>query len=641
MSLIRQIRLLLLAALVLALLASTGVSIETTRGTLQKQLRLKNNDNAQSLALELSHQKGDRGRMELVLAAQFDTGFYRRIRFVPDDGVGGFARESEAPAAQAPRWFKVIVPIESVPGVGQVSDGSRALGSVEVVSHTSHADDALWEAALSIAGLLALIGAAVAIGAAFVVRSLRQPLDDTVAQANALVEGRFERVTEPAMLELQPVARAMNTMVERVQSMFNAQSRQVEQLRVQAQCDSLTGLAHRRQFMAQLASALGREDGPIDGGLVLLRVCDLAGLNRAIGHEATDRLLQSVADVLRAYPDRGGGCFVGRLNGSDFALGLPVPGVAAESAQSLAQALSAALTSFGLPVSVALGAVEIRPGATASALLAAVDAALARSETSGPFTVEVADPPVAGEPLRGESAWRQEILDALAQGRCKLVEFVVIDRQRRLLHLECPMRLQLRTDGPFEMAGRWLPLAVRNRLTPAVDEQAVRLALAAIAADGRPRCINVARTSIGDSGFGARVRAAMQDSPREARLLSVEIPEGAAVDHFDWLQELGRQLRPEGVRVGLEHAGTQLARIDRLYEAGLDYVKLDAAVVNGIASDPNRAGHVAGIVAMLHGLALRVIAEGVIDEQDALALWDCHLDGITGPWATAQPLNQA
>ena len=118
---------------------------------------------------------------------------------------------------------------------------------------------------------------------------------------------------------------------------------------------------------------------------MLLRVCDLAGLNRAIGHEATDRLLQSVADVLRAYPDRGGGCFVGRLNGSDFALGLPVPGVAAESAQSLAQALSAALTSFGLPVSVALGAVEIRPGATASALLAAVDAALARSETSGPF----------------------------------------------------------------------------------------------------------------------------------------------------------------------------------------------------------------------------------------------------------------
>lgn len=635
MSLIRQIWLLLLATLVLALLASTGVSIETTRNTLQTQLRLKNNDNAQSLALALSQQKGDRRLMELILTAQFDTGFYRRIRFVPDDGVGGFARESEAQPAQAPRWFTALAPIESVPGVAQVSDGWKALGSVEVVSQTSYADDALWHAALSIAGLLAAVGVVALIGAAFVVRNLRRPLDDTVAQANALVEGRFVRVAEPPVLELQRVARAMNAMVQRVQSMFDAQSRQVEQLRVQAQCDALTGLAHRRQFMAQLASTLGREDGPVDGGLVLLRVCDLAGLNRAIGHEATDRVLQSVADVLRAYPDRGGGCFVGRLNGSDFALGLPVPGVAAETAQSLAQALSAALTSFGLRVSVALGAVEIRSGATSSALLAAADAALARSETSGPFAVEVAEPPAVGEPLRGESAWRQEILDALSQGRYRLVEFVVIDRQRRLLHLECPMRLQLRPDGPFEVAGRWLPLAVRNRLTAAVDEQAVRLALAAIADDGRPRCVNVARTSIGDSGFAARLRAALQESAREARLLSIEVPEAAAVDHFEWLQELGRQLRPEGARLGLEHAGAQLARIDRLYEAGLDYVKLDAAVVNGIASDANRAGHVTGIVAMLHGLALQVIAEGVTDEQDALALWDCRVDGITGPWATA------
>jgi hypothetical protein len=41
----------------------------------------------------------------------------------------------------------------------------------------------------------------------------------------------------------------------------------------------------------------------------------------------------------------------------------------------------------------------------------------------------------------------------------------VLNEQRQVLHLECPLRLQLDPDGPFEPAARWLPLAVRSRLT--------------------------------------------------------------------------------------------------------------------------------------------------------------------------------
>ena len=39
---------------------------------------------------------------------------------------------------------------------------------------------------------------------------------------------------------------------------------------------------------------------------------------------------------------------------------------------------------------------------------------------------------------------------------------------------------------------------------------------------------------------------------------------------------------------------------------------------------------------MLHALSLQVIAEGVSDPMDVGALWDCGLDGVTGPWASAQ-----
>ena len=91
-----------------------------------------------------------------------------------------------------------------------------------------------------------------------------------------------------------------------------------------------------------------------------------------------------------------------------------------------------------------------------------------------------------------------------------------------------------------------------------------------------------------------------------------------------------------GERVGLEHAGERLARLERLFEAGLDYVKLDAAVVQGVAGDAGRAGYLKSVVAMLHGLSMQVMAEGVREPDDIQALWGIGIDAVTGPWASSR-----
>jgi len=76
--------------------------------------------------------------------------------------------------------------------------------------------------------------------------------------------------------------------------------------------------------------------------------------------------------------------------------------------------------------------------------------------------------------------------------------------------------------------------------------------------------------------------------------------------------------------------------VERLYQAGLDYVKLDSSVVSGVSGDAARAAFVRGMVIMLRSLTLKVYAEGVRDALDVQALWDCEIDGVTGPWATGQ-----
>ena len=128
----------------------------------------------------------------------------------------------------------------------------------------------------------------------------------------------------------------------------------------------------------------------------------------------------------------------------------------------------------------------------------------------------------------------------------------------------------------------------------------------------------------------------LEAAPRAARLLSLEVGESAAVEHFALLQAFAAMVRPLGVRFGLEHAGHQLQRIEHLYELGLDYVKLDAALVRGVAGDKAAQRFVGSCVTLLHAQALAVCAEGVDAAADAQTLWSCGSDAIAGAWASAQ-----
>lgn len=640
MSLNRQIWLLLLCTVLLAFAGSVVIHVGSGRATLQTQLRLNNSDSATAIAQVLSQKKGDLTLMELALAAQFDIGTYRLIRLVGADGKVVLQRSSEIAPLEAPGWFVHWVPIDSVVAVAQVSDGWRALGSVEVAGQSAYAHDELWRGSLRSALALGLLGLAAGALAALGVRRICRPLDEVVQQAASLERGEYLTVPDSKVPELRRLTRAMNSMVERLRTVFEAQATQVETMRRQASCDPLTGLANRGRFMAQLVAVLQREDGMAAGGLILLRVLSLGDVNHTLGRESTDRLISTIGHTLQTYMERVDGSFVGRLNGSDFALFLPEGGLAQETAQTLVVLLRTAFSTSAAPVAVAAGAAELRHGSSLAELMSRADLALARAESAGPFAIEFIDEDT-GEAANswaalGERGWRERLLAALAEGRAQLGAFPLVDGQNRVIHLECPLRLQLEPNGRFEVAAHWLPLARRSRLNSAIDERALALALEAIARDGQPRCVNIATASLADRGFAARVRSQLRAMPREARHVWLEITEAAAADQFDLMQELSRQVRPTGARFGLEHAGERLRSIDHLFEAGLDYVKLDVAVTHGVATDQLRTDFVKGLITMLHGLSLQVYGEGVTDEADAQTLWSCGVDGLTGPWISSE-----
>jgi EAL domain-containing protein (putative c-di-GMP-specific phosphodiesterase class I) len=335
--------------------------------------------------------------------------------------------------------------------------------------------------------------------------------------------------------------------------------------------------------------------------------------------------------VLAAYPQRVPGAFAGRLNGSDFALCLPVSGVADETAGTLMRAIRASPAAAAAGIELVIGGVDGLVLAGASEALAAADEALAEAETTGPFTIEIRASAAGVPGPIGERAWRQRIEQALTENRATLGEFPVRDATGTLLHLDCPLRVQIEPGGPFLVASRWLAMASRGRLLPLVDLAAIGLALAGIARDRRPRCVHVSAVSLASAGFVGEVQRRLDADPSSARQLWLAVAEGPSLERsLPRLREASAAWRRHGVHLGIEHAGASMQSLPRLAGMGLDHLKVGARFVRGAAADAPVREFAAALVALAHGMGWKIVAEGIDDARDLEALWSIGFDGATG-----------
>lgn len=632
----RRIALIIAVVLLLALAGSLSIHSLAARQALLTQLALRNADAAAALAAQWALSTAGPGELSAAAAAQWGSGRFERLLLsTPDRQVLLDLHQAQA-QADVPAWFAQALPLAAEEGRAVVGPRSAPRAMLQVQTDTGWARAALWQACFRTALLLVALGALGAGLLAWAWRSWRRPLQAAVDQAQALADGRFVQAAEPDLAELLPLTRSMNATVLRLREVFAAQAEQVALLQRQAQLDLVTGLPLRQHFLGRLQQRLADPGGP-SVALLLVRVLHLESLNPRLGHEATDRLLGAIADVLMTYVERVPGTFAGRLNGSDFALCLPVSGVAQETADSLRAALAAvpALRSGG--AEAVIGGVDDLRASGSGPALAAADAALARAEAGSGVAIERQDDR-AGDG-GGSRAWRDQIASALAEGRVRLAECEVVDRAGSLLHLECPLRVQLQRGGDYVAAERWLALARRSRLLPQVDVKAVELALAAIAEDGRPRAVHASVISVETAGFVTEVAERLRAAPGAAARLTIEVVEGARQAVLAPLAAAAAAWRQAGARLAVEHAGSAPQHLPEMGEAGIAYVKVNARHLRGVGSDAAVRGYAQSLVALIHGLGARAIAERLDRAEDLATVWSLGFDGAGGAApAASQPM---
>ncbi len=112
------------------------------------------------------------------------------------------------------------------------------------------------------------------------------------------------------------------------------------------------------------------------------------------------------------------------------------------------------------------------------------------------------------------------------------------------------------------------------------------------------------------------IEHALAVSGLPARHLEIEITENMLMVNSTANLEKLQQIRELGTRISIDDFGTGFSSFSYLLQYHVDRLKIDRSFVKQAITDPNAAAVVRTIIAMSHGLAIRVVAEGVENEEE-------------------------
>ena len=636
MSLIRQLWLAVVVMMSIAFISSFSISTYKAKAYFEEQLLLKNIDNAGSLALTLSQIEKDPVTLELLIAAQFDTGHYQRIELLDPQGEALQRKIYEGEdATGVPGWFKNLASLEIEPGVAQVQDGWFQYGTLYLESHTRFAYQALWSTTRDLLVWFLLVALVAGGLGTLILKLITQPLDDVVNQAEAIGGRRFIKSKEPRTLEFGRVVKAMNILSERIRQMLDSERKRLEEMRYKNQHDALTGLANREFFFSQLDTKLNSVDTDSQHAVLLVRVRHLAKLNQQLGHKQADALLkhlaQSIQQVTEDITDNCTQADIGRLNGSDFALLLTDALDLATVSEVLLHKLLTLSADYESVPQLPIAAAYFSPGDSRADLMMKLDTLLAHAEQREITCSEISLAHQSVTRFHTADEWRMVLTEALMRDRVRAEYYPVLASDDSLLHKEAMMRLEL--QGEMHSAGYFIPWARRLGMLPELDVAMVTHVLEQLhRLDEAPStAINLSSETLSDLVAINRLSDQLRNSPKEAQRLWFEVSERCVVQHPQVFKEFCRQIKPLGCRIGLERAGADFARINNLQELGLDYIKVDNAFVSELEGNNSNQNFLRGLATLGHSIGLLVIAEGVKDVAQTPLLKDLGVDGYTGP----------
>jgi diguanylate cyclase (GGDEF)-like protein len=407
--------------------------------------------------------------------------------------------------------------------------------------------------------------------------------------------------------------------------------------------EPLTGLANRNFLVERITATLATESRL---ALLLLELNRFRDIINTLGHRHGDHLLFEVGTRLRDAVDAMG--TVAHFGGEKFAVLLPAADL--NSAMQVGRKLRSVLDhpveldGFRLDVDASIGlALAPEHGMDPGALIRRADVAqlTARERDGGVALYESSEDLFSPRRL----ALIGQLREALSANQLFLVYQPKIDlRTLQTVGVEALLRWrhpQLGLIPPDE----FIPLAERAGLIGIMTLSVLDTALHCLqkwqaAGFDISMAVNLSARNVQDSHLAAQVEKLLFACGIRPERLEMEITESHIMEDPARAKLNLLRLKSMGVHLSIDDFGTGYSSLDYLRTLPVGTLKIDKSFVSNGLENAGDATIVRSTIELGHNLGLRVIAEGVEDQQtlDRLLALDC--DEAQG-FLFAQPMPDA
>lgn len=490
---------------------------------------------------------------------------------------------------------------------------------------------------------------------------LNKPLDRTevLTRIRNLLEVRmlFKMVNDQnEMLEERVAERTQELQLEIIER------QKIEQDNIrQATHDRLTELPNETLLYSRVQEAIeNTETAKEPTALLLVALNRFSEINRTLGYQNGDRLLQQVAERLKnnlrladetsRELDAERDDIIARYSGGKFAIflrNLNSNKSAASVANRILQLMEAQFDIEGLTLEITASiGIAIYPdhGADVSALIRRSDVALNNAKQSNnPIVTYSAEIDIfSPRRLALMAELRQAIQDNLLtlnfQPKVKIStgEVIGMEALLRWTHAEYD----------FIPPDEFIPMAEQSGiikpLTTWVTNEAIKQA-AALIRSGRNIlvAVNLSPTCLQDEDIVREVAELLRTHNMPPANLVLEITESAVMHDPEYALGILKQLSKLGIKLSIDDFGTGYSSLAYLKRLPVNELKIDRTFVKDMVHDEDDQVIVRTTVDLSHNLGLSVVAEGAEDQETVDALYKLGCDEVQGYFfARPMPIDE-
>lgn len=403
--------------------------------------------------------------------------------------------------------------------------------------------------------------------------------------------------------------------------------------------DVLTSLPNRKQLFDYIQHIITNHSDALGKYAVLIINLDFfRSVNNNLGHEVGDKILQECANrLLSLYQDHS---YVARMDGDEFAVVINITDAAdlLAAADKLQEEIKRPLKVINQEIylSTCIG-ISVFPdqGDSVGELIKNATSALNAAKNTMRDSYKIYSPEIV-EYSHQKFNLHSELRRAIQCNEFELhYQPKINGKTSQIVGIEALIRWNHPTRG-FLYPIDFIPIAEETGIIKLIDEWVLYTACTQLrkwlqeGISNLRLAVNLSAWQFKDQYLADTVIKVLEETGVPPSFLELEITETIALENLSFTQNTLTRLMDMGVTISIDDFGTGYSSLNYLKHFPVNFIKIDKSFVADIISDKNTYSIVRAIIDVAHALQLKVVAEGVEnqDQLDLLLALDC--DEIQG-----------